>query len=207
MCGSPGWVAPLAAADTGTVSGAQSEKEIFRFPLKLRWRYPLPMTSELVIRPAKRDDQAVLLALHRSLYIEHREAVLDDAELLATQYRDFEQVLKQDLLALIAREDATVLVAEAAGAIVGYITGSIQEDARRVIGRRGLVEDWLVTPERRDSGVGRRLMESLIDVFRNHGCQLVESSTWVENSGARDAHRSLGFSESQVRFRRWLDED
>jgi len=163
------------------------------------------MSFEVVIRPATRQDRAALLALHRTLYLEHREAILADAALRATQYRDFESVLEEDLRSLLVREDSIVLVAEANGQVVGYITGRIQNDSRRVIQRRGVVEDWLVTDGRRSGGLGRRLMEGLMDAFRDRGCELVESSTWVENAGARQAHLALGFGESEVRFRRWLN--
>ena len=162
------------------------------------------MSSDVVIRQATSHDRAALLPLHRSLYLDHRETVLADNELLATQYRDFESVLEEDLRSLLSREDALVFAAEIDGQLVGYITGCIQDDGRRVIRRRGVVEDWLVTDDQRATGLGRRLMEVLMTAFRERGCQLAESSTWVKNDKARQAHIALGFQESQVRFRRWL---
>ena len=164
------------------------------------------MSSDVVIRPATSHDRAALLPLHRALYLDHRETVLANTELLATQYRDFESVLEEDLRSLLIREDALVFAAEIEGQIVGYITGCIQDDSRRVIRRRGVVEDWLVIDDRRAAGLGRRLMEVLMNAFRDRGCQLAESSTWVKNDAARQAHLALGFQESQIRFRRWLED-
>ena len=164
------------------------------------------MLENVHIHQATPHDLVRLLPLHRSLYLTHRQATLSDDSLLVTQYRDFERVLEGDLRSLLGREDAVVLWAEFDGEAIGYISGTITNDDRRLLPTRGFVEDWFVSDNRRIHGLGRTLMEALCRTLALRGCQIVESSTWVENEVARRAHEALGFTESRVRFRRLLSE-
>jgi len=98
-----------------------------------------------------------------------------------------------------------VLVAERGTEPLGYITGHVEVDDRRLLRRKGVVEDWLVLDSERGEGVGKRLMDALVEEFRNAGCELVESGTWAFNTDARRAHARAGFDEIEVRFRKRLD--
>lgn len=75
-------------------------------------------------------------------------------------------------------------------------------EPRRVLPRRGVVEDWYVLPESRDSGVGAVLLRELEERFAAAGCELIESATWSGNEGARRAHDALGFREIRVMYRK-----
>ncbi|MCS6798220.1 MAG: hypothetical protein NZ898_06785, partial [Myxococcota bacterium] len=100
--------------------------------------------SAVRVRRATPADRDTVLALHRALYVTHRDSVMpaELAELYA--YRDFERVLADDVEALLHASDAVVLLAELAETTVGYISGRIEVDPRRVLPRRGVVEDWFV---------------------------------------------------------------
>jgi GNAT superfamily N-acetyltransferase len=67
-----------------------------------------------------------------------------------------------------------------------------------------VIEDWYVLPAERGNGVGKLLLETLIERFRLAGCQVVESGTWAFNEGARKAHLALGFNEIEIKFRKRL---
>lgn len=122
-------------------------------------------------------------------------------------YRDYPAVLREDVSSLMRRGGAVVLIAEDDGAALGYITGRIENDPRRTLMRRGVIEDWFVSPEGRGDGVGRLLVDTLEARFREAGCEVMESGTWSQNDGARAAHRSLGFDEIRVTYAKRLDED
>lgn len=164
------------------------------------------MLEDVHICQATPHDLGRLLPLHRALYLSYRQATLSDDSLVVTHYRDFESVLEGDLRSLLSRDDAVVLWADLAGEAIGYISGTITNDERRLLPRRGFVEDWFVSEGQRVQGLGRKLMEELCEVLEGRGCQVLESSTWVENALARRAHAALGFTESRVRFRRLLGE-
>jgi GNAT superfamily N-acetyltransferase len=161
--------------------------------------------NDVVIRRAHRSDRALVLLFHRALYVKHREAILpsDVAEFYA--YRDLEGALRDDVDALLHSPRAFVMIAERNGEPVGYATGHIEEDdERRLLRRKGVVEDWYVDEAARGAGVGALLVEALAAAFRDASCQVIESTTWPFNDGARRAHEALGFHEVEVKYRKRL---
>lgn len=154
------------------------------------------------VRDARNDDRGVLLHFHRSLYKAHRDRVVADEDLPLIEYQDYEQLLADDLRALMRDRSAHVLIAESDGQPIGYITGRITVESRRVLPRRGIIEDWYVEEDARGGGVGRQLLDALQARFRKAGCQVVESATWSHNEGARRAHDALGFREIRVIYRK-----
>lgn len=141
---------------------------------------------------------------HRALYVTHRKSIVPEELDPFYAHRDMETTLREDVEALLHSPDSTVLIAERDGVPAGYVTGHIEEDERRVLSRKGMVEDWFVDPDFRGTGVGAALMRALEEVFRGRGCQMIESMTWSTNAGARKAHAALGFHEVQVRLRKRL---
>lgn len=164
--------------------------------------YAARVPEGVQVRRAAQEDRDLVLGYHRALYLDHRNSVVPADILPLYAYVDFESVLRQDVDGLLARAGCVVLIAEQEGRPVGYITGRVEHDARRVMARRGVVEDWYVEEAARGRGVGRALIDVLIDTFRREGCTLLESSTWASNEGARRAHRRLGFDETQIQFRK-----
>lgn len=165
---------------------------------------PPPPSPATRIRPATRADRSALIAFHLSLYDDHQREVVPAGDRALSAYRDLAATLREDVDAMLASPDVVLLVAEEGGAPVGYATGMIQEDPRRTTPRRGVVGDWLVVPDARGRGVGRQLLEALLDAFRGRGCGVAESQTWPGNAGGRRAHEALGFREVRVVYRRAL---
>lgn len=162
------------------------------------------MALSWTIREGGPADRATLHDFHRALYQAHRDRVLRAAVEPLVAYRDFDTVLGEDVNALLQNKHAQVFMAEHAGEAVGYITGHIEDDPRRVLSRKGVVEDWYVLETARGQGIGRALMATLEAAFRQHGCQVVESSTWATDKVARRAHEALDFAEVQLLFRKPL---
>ena len=158
----------------------------------------------LAIRRATRADRAVVLGFHRELYIRFRDQIARPEDLPLFAYRDLDGTLRDDVDGLLTGRDSLVLLAEQSGIPVGYITGHVEVDARRVLARKGVVEDWYVVPEGRGMGAGKLLLDTLVEAFRAAGCDVVESGTWAFNEGARRAHAKAGFTEIEVKLRRRL---
>lgn len=162
------------------------------------------MVDGVTIRQATRADRGVVLRFHRALYISFRDEIADPSLVPLFAYRDTEGALRDDVDALLQGRDTIVLLAEKKGEPIGYISGHEEHDARRVLSHRAVVEDWYIVPEARASGVGMRLMQRLLEHFKDAGCEVVESATWGFNHGARAAHAKAGFTELEIRFRRRL---
>jgi len=162
------------------------------------------MIPTIEVREASDSDRDVLLGLHRSLYQGQRDEVVAKEDLPLIEYRDYESILEDDLDALLKDRESHVLIAESAGSAVGYITGRVTVEPRRVLPRRGIVEDWYVVQESRGTGVGAQLLQALEQRFASAGCEVIESATWSGNEGARRAHDALGFREIRVMYRKRL---
>ncbi len=162
------------------------------------------MSTAVTIRPATATDRATVLRFHRALYVAYRDEIAEPEVIPLFAYRDLDAALRDDVDALLHGHTTVVLLAERAGTAVGYVSGHIETDHRRVLAKKGVVEDWYVLPEARAHGIGKRLLETLLDVFREEGCVVAESQTWAFNEHARAAHRKAGFTEIEVRMRRRL---
>lgn len=158
----------------------------------------------VAVRRAGPRDRSVVFGFHRALYQTHRDRVMPDGILPLVGYRDFDAVLREDVDAMLANPEVAVLLAENDGIPVGYVTGHVKYDPRRLARRRGVVGDWYVDETTRGLGVGKQLLETLTAVFREAGCDAMESATWAFNDGARKAHLALGFTEVQITYRKPL---
>ena len=154
------------------------------------------------VREADDSDRQVLMGFHQSLYQTHRDAVVAEQDRPLIEYRDYERILRDDLQALLDDPSSHVLVAESRGVAVGYITGRVTMEPRRVLPRRGVVEDWYVVPASRGTGAGASLLRELEGRFAAAGCEVIESATWSANEGARRAHDALGFREIRIIYRK-----
>lgn len=166
----------------------------------------MKVDGKVTIRRATRADRSTLLELHRALYVTHRDRIVPDDRLPLIAYRNFDAVLREDVESMLSNPDVVFLVAEIAGAIVGYVTGHVENDARRVLPKKGVIEDWYVSEATRGLGVGKTLLATAENIFRQVGCQVIESATWPTNDGARRAHEALGFQEIQIVYRKRIDE-
>ena len=159
------------------------------------------MVPTIEVREADPSDRHVLMGFHRSLYKGHRDEVVEEDDRPLIEYRDYERILSDDLESLLRDRNGHVLVAQSQGAAVGYITGRVTVEPRRVLPRKGVIEDWYVAPDARGSGVGALLLAELEARFAAAGCEVIESATWSGNEGARRAHDALGFREIRVMYR------
>lgn len=151
-----------------------------------------------------------------------RSAELRDAEAIAEIYNyeventtaTFDLVprsIESQMEWLAARKGAfTTLVAESeSGQIVGFAALSTYRDRA---GYRTTVEDSVyVRRDHQRMGVGRVLLNSLLEVARDSGFHTVIARIDSQSIGSLALHRSLGFHEVGTereigrKFGRWLD--
>ena len=90
-------------------------------------------------------------------------------------------------------------VAELDGGVVGWI--AIVPYSRRAV-YRGVGEESVYVAERaRGRGVGRALLETVIESARNGGLWMLQAGVFTDNGASLALHRALGFREVGTRER------
>jgi GNAT superfamily N-acetyltransferase len=143
--------------------------------------------ASITIRQGRRDDAAVLAALHREA-----EWCYDDAAIVTEYFDD-------------AFEPETVIGAEVDGALVGKL--ELFLGWKSISQRFGLIRRFVVHPDWRGRGVGHRLLAAAEEEARRAGCAFLELSVDEENPGARRLYDSIGFAEDrrEIILRKPLD--
>ena len=101
--------------------------------------------------------------------------------------------------ALVASQDACLLVAAEDGECLGYVLG-FRHLTFYANGPVGWVEEILVRPECRGRGLGRALMSAFERWAAGHGCTLVALAT----RRAAPFYRALGYQDSAAYLRKVL---
>ena len=90
-------------------------------------------------------------------------------------------------------------VAELDGEVVGWI--AVVPYSRRAV-YRGVGEESVYVAERaRGRGVGRALLETVIESARNGGLWMLQAGVFTNNGASLALHRALGFREVGIRER------
>jgi len=89
-------------------------------------------------------------------------------------------------------EPEAVLVAEEAGALIGFAELSVRRPPAM-----GYLEGWWVDPAHRRKGVGRALVAASEDWARAQGCTEFGSDTEIHNTASAAAHQAVGFTEME----------
>ena len=104
--------------------------------------------------------------------------------------------------------DVSILVAEESGEVVGYAYASIEGyDYMSLRGPAALLQDLIVEPGHRRRGVGRRLLDAMLDHLKARGAPLVVLSTAHRNETAQRLFAQAGFRPTMVEMTRELDEE
>jgi ribosomal protein S18 acetylase RimI-like enzyme len=152
------------------------------------------------IRPAIATDLAALGRLGALLVAVHHE--FDNARFIAATpgtadaYAAF-------LGAESGRPDRVLLVAERAGAVLGYAYAGLEgNDYMALRGPAGVLYDLVVDPEHRREGIGRALLEAATGALFDRGAPRVVLSTADRNEAARRLFASVGFRRTMVEMTR-----
>lgn len=105
----------------------------------------------------------------------------------------------------IERPEVVLLVAERAGAILGYAYGRLEErDWNQLLDACGALHDLWVQPEARRDGVARALVERLCEELRTLGAPRVVLHAAAANASAQALFESVGFRRTMVEMTREL---
>ena len=138
-----------------------------------------------VMRPAKPDDLDPLVDLLRMLF-----AIEADFDFDAARQR-------QGLAMLLAHETAVILVAEAAGRVIGMCTGQLTISTAEG-GFALLVEDVVVAGPWQGKGVGRELLAALEQWATARKIARLQLLADRNNGAALEFYRKLGWQPTEL---------
>jgi ribosomal protein S18 acetylase RimI-like enzyme len=99
--------------------------------------------------------------------------------------------------------DAVVLVAESDGKVIGYAYGSVEGyDYMSLRGPAGVLQDIIVDPASRGRGIGRLLLNSILEKLKSRGVPRVVLSTAEGNAAAQNLFASAGFRRTMIEMTR-----
>ncbi len=129
-------------------------------------------------------------------------AALDPAFTPASNWpREYSAYLRT----LMGRADALALVARDNGDVIGYAVGRISTLPPFFEHRyRGYIHDVFTRARFRRRGIGRRLVEELLNWFRDRGVIVVELTVAANNPDALPFWRRLGFQTYMHQMKRVL---
>ncbi|MEO8334379.1 MAG: GNAT family N-acetyltransferase [bacterium] len=108
----------------------------------------------------------------------------------------------------IDAKNVVVLVAEAAGKVVGYTYASLEGyDYMTLRGPAGVLNDILVDPEHRGQGVGHLLLDATLAALAADGAPRVVLSTAEQNAPAQRLFTRAGFRRTMIEMTRESDDD
>lgn len=150
--------------------------------------------TQVQIRPATpADSDAVAALAHR---LEEGVAKWRDEAAVAAAVREW----VRGSMEKVDREDHAVFVADAEGAVVGFISVGEQRHWSGAIDAG--IGELVVAIEHSGRGVGRRLVDAAIEWARERALERVTLSTGAANQNARSFYRALGFDEEDVTLSR-----
>ncbi len=149
-----------------------------------------PMSEQPILRPARRNDLATIVALLHDDTIGHsREADADNP----AYAKAFE--------AITANPDTHLYVLELDGTVIGCGQLTVIPGLTRIGMTRALIEGVRIASAQRNNGFGTLFIRELIRQSKEFGCGLVQLTS---DKNRRDAHRfyvSLGFTASHEGFK------
>ena len=160
------------------------------------------MTLQTTIRGAVAGDEERLGQLGALLVAEHHE--FDPKRFIAPR-PDVPQAYGRFLASQIGQPEKLVLIAERAGAVVGYAFGGMEGfDYMTLRGPAAVLYDLVVDPAHRREGVGTALLEAAFADLKKRGAPRVLLFTAYKNHGAQSLFERAGFRSTMIEMTREL---
>lgn len=131
-------------------------------------------------------------------------ALLADDVLGAAREHPGDPAYDAAFAAIAADANQLLAVAERGGRVVGCLQLTFIPGISHRGAWRGQVESVRIGADQRGSGLGRRLMEWVMDQCRARGCRMVQLTTDKSRGDARRFYESLGFVASHEGMKRVL---
>jgi GNAT superfamily N-acetyltransferase len=144
--------------------------------------------AQLLIRPAAAADLEKVLALYAQPEFDAGDVLpLETARRLWDRFGDY--------------PDYTLYVAERAGDIVGSFALLVMHNLGHLGTPSAIVEDVVVAPTFQHQGIGKAMMQFVLDRCREKGCYKLVLSSNAKREEAHAFYESLGFVRHGFSFR------
>ena len=157
------------------------------------------MSGEIRIRLAALDDEAILASLSADVHEQHVSQRPDVFK--PVDVPDLQRWFRDKLLS----GDAKIWIAQIGDIPVGYALAIKQHRVENVFcyERRWYeIEQVGVRPQYRRRGIGRSLLNHVVEFAKADGVSDIELNTWAFNDRARASFERLGFVSRNVRLER-----
>jgi len=142
--------------------------------------------KSVCIEPASAADLPALVDLLSVLFTQEAEFTPDRQ----AQYRGLSHIISHAALGV-------VLVARGGSEVLGMV--SLLYSVSTALGARvAWLEDWVVQPSARGTGVGSQLLQAAIAHARAEGCQRITLLTDSDNHAAQRMYQAWGFTQSSM---------
>jgi ribosomal protein S18 acetylase RimI-like enzyme len=169
----------------------------FRAPREVCYRPGV--NDDLILRPARRDELDAVARLAGKLVRLHHAF---DAQRFFVP-NQVEEGYAWWFGREIDRPEVVLLIAERAGAVVGYAYGRVEErDWNQLLDAHGALHDLWVEEAERRHGVAARLVEAMIAALGAKGAPRVVLHTAADNAGAQALFARLGFRRTMIEMTR-----
>jgi len=150
----------------------------------------------MTIRRAQTKDKKQLYKLFWGLHVGyHREDLLTGETAILARYKNPKKTLKKEFDNYFKGKKYTIFVAEESKKLIGYICGSVQRKTGKVYNKEGHIEDLYIVKERRNKGVGTKLIEVMINEFSKLKCTHLSIASYSQNIKAISLYRRLGYKD------------
>ena len=155
--------------------------------------------KDVVIRPATLRDLPRVAELAGELVRMHH--AVDPARFLLPERVEegYAWWLEREL----QRAEAAIVVATAAGQIVGYAYGTRESrDWNALLDEHGAIHDVFVAAHARRGGVGQKLVNAIVEELMRRGAPRIVLSTMIANEPAQRLFAACGFRPTMLEMTR-----
>jgi ribosomal protein S18 acetylase RimI-like enzyme len=120
------------------------------------------------------------------------------------EYLDESAIISETTDEFISDPKHICFVAELENNLIGFISGCLNINEKKIYARKGYIEDWFVSENYRNQGVGKKLYNELIKEFAKEKCDNLEIHAYVSNP-AIEMYRKLGFQDMVLKMIKKFD--
>jgi GNAT superfamily N-acetyltransferase len=155
------------------------------------------------IRQLQQEDKEQMLVLMEEFWIKYNrgELLTDELKELA-EYKDYQSLMRSELEKYFTWES---YVAEENGKLLGFVCARIEDKEYKVLDKLGYIEELFVTETVRGQKIGTQLLEKIISVLKEKGCNVLGIDAYAPNESALKLYRKLGFIDHNVVLMRKVD--
>ncbi len=146
------------------------------------------MYPNLVVRPALESDVDALADL-----IARLKRLNGEFDPLLKPAENLLSISKEYIKSKISSPNSVVLVAEIEGKVVGVVVGDVEDRLFYEPRMAGVIREFYILPEFRRKGLGKRMMNEVMDALRKKGAQMITAEFPALNEIAIEFYRKMNF--------------